>query len=156
VRRASKEQINVGTTPDVSICTALLEMNGRVTQKSLIREARSGRERERMARFCQSKLYSHTSLRTFVGTEIYLLVVHTDTLYRDSKQERSIFWEVILSVILNKKCICTCVLFRTVSELELFHFIASMKKRQDTLRQATRHVAKWIDVDAATFENILS
>jgi hypothetical protein len=47
VRRACKEQLSVGETPDVSICTALLEMNGRVTQKSLIREARLGRERER-------------------------------------------------------------------------------------------------------------
>jgi hypothetical protein len=38
-----------------------------------------------------------------------------------SQEERSIFWEVIVSVILSKKCIRTCVLFRTVSEIELFH-----------------------------------
>jgi hypothetical protein len=32
------------------------------------------------------------------------------------------FWEIIVSVILSKNwCICTCVLFRTVSEIELFH-----------------------------------
>jgi hypothetical protein len=30
-------------------------------------------------------------------------------------------WEVIVSAILSKKCVCTCVLFRTVSEIELFH-----------------------------------
>jgi hypothetical protein len=38
-----------------------------------------------------------------------------------SKEERSIVLEVIVSVILSKKCMCTCVLFRTVSEIELFH-----------------------------------
>jgi hypothetical protein len=43
------------------------------------------------------------------------------TLYRMSQVEKSVFWEVILSVILRKKCVCTCVLFRTVSEIELFH-----------------------------------
>jgi hypothetical protein len=35
-----------------------------------------------------------------------------------SQEERSVFWEVIVSVILNKICIYTCVLFRTVSEIE--------------------------------------
>jgi hypothetical protein len=39
---------------------------------------------------------------------------------------KSVFWEVMVSVNLGKKkcsCthICTCVLFRTVSEIELFH-----------------------------------
>ena len=33
----------------------------------------------------------------------------------------SVFWEVIVSVILSKRVMCTCVLFRTVSEIELFH-----------------------------------
>jgi hypothetical protein len=38
------------------------------------------------------------------------------------QEERSIFWEVTVSVILRKKnCICTCVLFRKVSEIDLFH-----------------------------------
>jgi hypothetical protein len=43
--------------------------------------------------------------------------------YRVSQEERSIFWEVIVSAILRRKqkFICTCVLFRTVSEIELFH-----------------------------------
>jgi hypothetical protein len=31
---------------------------------------------------------------------------------RVSQEERSIFWEVIVSVILSKKFICTCVIFR--------------------------------------------
>jgi hypothetical protein len=31
----------------------------------------------------------------------------------------SIFWEIIVSVILSTKYMCTCVLFRTVSEIEL-------------------------------------
>jgi hypothetical protein len=43
------------------------------------------------------------------------------TLCRVSQEERSVLWEVIVSVILNKSCIYTCVLFRTVSEIELFH-----------------------------------
>jgi hypothetical protein len=42
-------------------------------------------------------------------------------IYRFSQEVRSIFWEVIVSVILSKKCIRTCVLFRTVSEIQLFH-----------------------------------
>jgi hypothetical protein len=42
-------------------------------------------------------------------------------IYRMSQEKRSIFWEVIVSVILRKKCIYTCVLFGTVSEIELFH-----------------------------------
>jgi hypothetical protein len=44
-------------------------------------------------------------------------------IYRVSQEERSIFWEVTVTVILNKNFICTCVLFRTVSEIELFHSI---------------------------------
>jgi hypothetical protein len=38
-----------------------------------------------------------------------------------SQEERSVFWEVIVSVILRKKCLCTYILFRTDSEIELFH-----------------------------------
>jgi hypothetical protein len=36
----------------------------------------------------------------------------------------TIFWEVTVSAILSKKCICTCALFRTVSDIELFHCTA--------------------------------
>jgi hypothetical protein len=47
-------------------------------------------------------------------------------IYRMSQEGRSIFWEVVVSVALRKKCTCTCVLLQTVSEIELFH---SMDKR---------------------------
>jgi hypothetical protein len=76
-----------------------------------------------------------------------------------SLEERSIFWEVIVSVILSKQFICTCVVFGTVSEIELFHVIARIKERQDALRRATHHVltraAKCIDVDGGIIENVL-
>jgi hypothetical protein len=72
-------------------------------------------------------------------------------LYRLADEERLIFWEVIVSVILSKMCMCTCVLFRTVSPIELFHCTL--------YRQATRHVltrvAKCIVVDGGIFENVL-
>jgi len=42
-------------------------------------------------------------------------------IYRVSPEARSMFWEVIVSVIISKKCICTCVLFRTAFEMEIFH-----------------------------------
>jgi hypothetical protein len=32
-----------------------------------------------------------------------------------------VFWEVTVSITLSKECICTCVIFRTVSELQLLH-----------------------------------
>jgi hypothetical protein len=52
-----------------------------------------------------------------------LCTTHTLPLYRVSREEISIFWEVIVLVILEKKCTCMCtyVLFRMVSEIELFH-----------------------------------
>jgi hypothetical protein len=40
-------------------------------------------------------------------------------IYRMSQQEKSVFWEIIVSVVLKR--IYTCVLFRTVSEIQLFH-----------------------------------
>jgi hypothetical protein len=42
-------------------------------------------------------------------------------LYRVPQVGKSIFWEVTVSVILSKNCICTCVLFRMVSEIQLFY-----------------------------------
>jgi hypothetical protein len=55
----------------------------------------------------------------------------------------------------KQKCICTCVLFRTVSEVELFHCTVHCT----LYRRATRHVlprvAKCIDVDGEIFENVL-
>jgi hypothetical protein len=52
--------------------------------------------------------------------------------YRVSQHERSVFWEVIVSVILSKNCISSCVLFRTVSEIEKSHYTVpklSIRKR---------------------------
>jgi hypothetical protein len=74
-------------------------------------------------------------------------------LYRVSQEEISIFWEVIDSVILSKKCtrIYTCVLFRTVYEIELFD---GARYRRATRRVLTR-AAKCIDVDGGIFENVL-
>jgi hypothetical protein len=43
-------------------------------------------------------------------------------LCRVSQEERSVFWEVMIMDILSKNCAYTCVLFRTVSEIELFHW----------------------------------
>jgi hypothetical protein len=45
--------------------------------------------------------------------------IHHEISNRVSHEERSIFWEVIVSVILRrrKKVIWTCVLFRTVSDI---------------------------------------
>jgi hypothetical protein len=48
-----------------------------------------------------------------------------DFIYRLSQEERLVFRKVIVSVILSKKRIYTCILFRTVSEVELFHCTVS-------------------------------
>jgi hypothetical protein len=47
--------------------------------------------------------------------------VYVCRLYRMSQEEKSILWEVTVSVILRKICVCARVLFRTFSEIELFH-----------------------------------
>jgi hypothetical protein len=53
----------------------------------------------------------------------------------------------------KKMCICTCVLFQPVSDVELFHCTV----HSTLYRRATRHdltrVAKCIDVDGGIFEN---
>jgi hypothetical protein len=46
------------------------------------------------------------------------------------REGRSVFWEIIVSVILSKKVIWTCVLFRTVSEIEPFDFRHSTAGRE--------------------------
>jgi hypothetical protein len=49
---------------------------------------------------------------------VYLMTLPvTQIIYRVSLEERSIFWEVILS----RNCICKCVLLRTVSEIVFCH-----------------------------------
>jgi hypothetical protein len=72
-----------------------------------------------------------------------------------SEEERSIFWEVIVSIILSKKCICTCVLFRTVSEIELFHYTVHCTLYRRATRHVLTRVAKCIDVDGGIYENAL-
>jgi hypothetical protein len=42
-------------------------------------------------------------------------------LYRVSQEQRSVFWEVIVSATLSKKSVYVNVIFLTVSEVELFH-----------------------------------
>jgi hypothetical protein len=51
-----------------------------------------------------------------------------------SQEERLIFWEVTVSVILSKKYLCTCVLFRTVSEIGLFHCSSKIVDKKEILR----------------------
>jgi hypothetical protein len=69
---------------------------------------------------------------------------------RMSKEEMSVFWEVILLAILSRrKCICTCVLFRTVSEIETFHCTGEQHA------MSSDELAKVTDVDGGIFENVL-
>jgi uncharacterized membrane protein HdeD (DUF308 family) len=72
------------------------------------------------------------------------------TLYRMSQEERSIFWKVIVSVILSKKVYMYIVVFRTVSEIKLFYCTAVVPARHVVIR-----VAKYTDVDGGIFENVL-
>jgi hypothetical protein len=64
----------------------------------------------------QTHIFRCTVVRNRISSKITVFAA-----YRVSQEERSILWEVIVSVILSKNCICTCVLFWTVSEIELFH-----------------------------------
>jgi hypothetical protein len=66
---------------------------------------------------------------------------------------KSIFCEAIVSVILSKrKCICTCVLFRTVSKINLFlctvHCTLYRRAKSHVFKRATN----CIDVDRGTLE----
>jgi hypothetical protein len=84
---------------------------------------------------------------------------------RVSHEERSIFWEVTVSVILSKNYICTCVLFRTVLEIDLFHskdpklsmrkryyvlFLIKVKRLSYSCNRPWRPIGLW-DVQALTF-----
>jgi hypothetical protein len=55
-----------------------------------------------------------------VGIPTLALFICICGLYRVFQEERSIFWEVIVLVILRKKSVWTCVLFRIVSEIKIF------------------------------------
>jgi hypothetical protein len=76
-------------------------------------------------------------------------------LYRVSQEESSIFWEVTVSAILSKKCTCTCVLFRTVSEIQLFHCTVHCTLHRRATRHVLTRVAKCIVVVGGIFENVL-
>jgi hypothetical protein len=69
--------------------------------------------------------------------------------------ERSIFWEVTVSVIISKKCICTCVLFRTVSKIELFNCTVHCTLYRRATRHVLTRVVKYIHVDGGIFDNVL-
>jgi hypothetical protein len=86
---------------------------------------------------------------------MYFNLYKVKKVHRVSQVERSIFWEVIVSVILNKKCICTCALFRTVSEIELFHCTVHCTLYRRATRHVPTRVAKCIDVDGGILENVL-
>jgi hypothetical protein len=65
-------------------------------------------------------MYKYILLNSLgTSSSIVIIIGYTGFAYRMSQEERSIFWEVIVSAILSKKCTCTHV--RTVSEIELFH-----------------------------------
>jgi hypothetical protein len=72
-----------------------------------------------------------------------------------SQEERAVFWEAIVSVILSKKYICTCVLFRTFSEIEIFHCTVHCALYRGAIHNVLTRVAKCVDVDGGIFENVL-
>jgi hypothetical protein len=55
----------------------------------------------------------------------------------------------------QKNCICTCVLFRTVFEIELFHYTVHCTLYRRATRRVLTRVAKCINVDSGIFENVL-
>jgi hypothetical protein len=69
-------------------------------------------------------------------------------------EERSVFWEVIISVILSKKMYMYMYPIPNGFRDRVTDVIALIKESQDALRRATR-VAKCIDVDGGILENIL-
>jgi hypothetical protein len=72
--------------------------------------------------YTQANTHKHIPICVQICTNTHMCM------YTGVSGEKSIFWEVIVSVILRKNCVCTYVLFRTVSEIELFHVIASLRK----------------------------
>jgi hypothetical protein len=77
-------------------------------------------------------------------------------IYRVSQEERSVFWEVTVTVILHKKkkkkCMYMCPIPNSPGD-------RAISPRCTIYRQATCHVltrvAKCIDVDGGIFENVL-
>jgi hypothetical protein len=72
-----------------------------------------------------------------------------------SHEERSLFWEVIVSVIFSKNMCSIPKGFRD----RAMDVIARIKERKDALRRATHHVlkgaAKCNSVDDGIFEKVL-
>jgi hypothetical protein len=58
--------------------------------------------------------------------------------------------EVVVSTILSKKCICTCVLFRTVSEIEPFNCTVHCTPYRRAPRRALTRAANCNDVDGGS------
>jgi hypothetical protein len=55
----------------------------------------------------------------------------------------------------KQNCIGTSVMFRTVSEIELFHCTVHCTLYRRATRHVLTRVAKYIDVDGGIFENVL-
>jgi hypothetical protein len=55
----------------------------------------------------------------------------------------------------KQMCICTCVLIRTVSEIQLFHCTVHCKPYRRATSHVLTRVAKCIVVDGGIFENVL-
>jgi hypothetical protein len=55
----------------------------------------------------------------------------------------------------QKYCICTCVLFRTVSEIELFHCTVHCTLYRRATRHVLTRVVKCIDVDLGIYWTVL-
>jgi hypothetical protein len=68
----------------------------------------------------QNKVFFISSMNFRISC--YYVREYSNGIHRVSQEERSVFCEVIVSDILSKYvCIYIYVLFRTVSEVELFH-----------------------------------
>ena len=64
---------------------------------------------------------SRKKARENLGLSLSLSLSHTHThTHRVYQEKRSLFWEVTVLFILSKRFIWTCVLLRTVPEIELF------------------------------------
>jgi hypothetical protein len=74
---------------------------------------------------------------------------------RVSHEERSVFWEVIISVSLYKKVYVYMCHSLKVSEIEPFHCTVVQSPAVVATRHVLTWVAKCIGVDSGIFENVL-
>jgi hypothetical protein len=63
-----------------------------------------------------------------------------------SQEEWSLFWEVIVSVVLSKNFVCTCVLFQTVSEIDSY-FTVHCTEEQHVMSSHELHSALMLTVE---------